>query len=164
VLLIVTRYVVYTDNWSYWTCNSFMDLSTLLISEQQHSQSLICLQHSLLEGSVLLLTLLLVDCYFTTNSLSPTADSHLPNMSCCVRPHRKRTSPTVLLVILFIWCENIHLMDNRQLDYPVPGGNKYRYVTLQVGGVSKTESIKCTQLKTTDPTSRQRRRPTSLNQ
>jgi hypothetical protein len=36
-------------------------------------------------------------------------------------------------------------------------------MTLQVGGVSKIESIKCTQLKTTDPTTRQRRRPTSLN-
>jgi hypothetical protein len=37
-------------------------------------------------------------------------------------------------------------------------------MTLQVGGVSKTESIKCAQLKTTDPTSCQRRHPTSLNQ
>jgi hypothetical protein len=33
-------------------------------------------------------------------------------------------------------------------------------MTLQVGGVSKIESIHCTQLKTTD----QRKRPTSLNQ
>jgi hypothetical protein len=37
-------------------------------------------------------------------------------------------------------------------------------MTLQVGGVSKIESMKCAQLITTDPTSRQRRRPTSLNQ
>jgi hypothetical protein len=56
------------------------------------------------------------------------------------------------------------LIDNRQLGYPVPGGNKYRNMTFQVGDVSKTESMKCTQLKTPDPISRQRKRPTSLNQ
>jgi hypothetical protein len=27
------------------------------------------------------------------------------------------------------------------LGYPVPGGNKYRNMTLQVGGVSKIESM-----------------------
>jgi hypothetical protein len=37
-------------------------------------------------------------------------------------------------------------------------------MTLQVGGVSKIELMHCTQLKTTDPTSHQRKRPTSLNQ
>jgi hypothetical protein len=37
-------------------------------------------------------------------------------------------------------------------------------MTLQVGGVSEIESMHCTQLKTTDQTSRQRKRPTSLNQ
>jgi hypothetical protein len=35
---------------------------------------------------------------------------------------------------------------------------------LQVGGISKIESMKYAHLKTTDPTSRQRRHPTSLNQ
>jgi hypothetical protein len=35
--------------------------------------------------------------------------------------------------------------------YPVPGANKYRNMTLQVGGVTKIESIKYVQLKTTDP-------------
>jgi hypothetical protein len=55
-------------------------------------------------------------------------------------------------------------MYNRQLGYLVPGENKYRNMTLQVGGVSKIESMKCTQLKTIDPTSLHRRRPTSLNQ
>jgi hypothetical protein len=29
-----------------------------------------------------------------------------------------------------------------QLGYPVPGGNKYRDLALQVGGVSKIETIK----------------------
>jgi hypothetical protein len=28
------------------------------------------------------------------------------------------------------------------LDYPVPGGNKYRNLALHVGGVSKIETIK----------------------
>jgi hypothetical protein len=37
-------------------------------------------------------------------------------------------------------------------------------MTLQVGGVSEIDTMNCTQLKTTDPTSRQRRRSTSLNQ
>jgi hypothetical protein len=37
-------------------------------------------------------------------------------------------------------------------------------MTLQVGGVSKIKSMKYAQLKTTDPTSHQRRRLTSLNQ
>jgi hypothetical protein len=46
----------------------------------------------------------------------------------------------------------------------VSWGNKYRNMTLQVGGVSKIESIKYAQLKTTDPTSRQRKHPTSLSQ
>jgi hypothetical protein len=36
-------------------------------------------------------------------------------------------------------------------------------MTLQVGGVSKIKSMNCTQLKTTDPTSCQRKRPTTLN-
>jgi hypothetical protein len=56
--------------------------------------------------------------------------------------------------------------------YPVPGGNKYRILALQVGGVTKIETIKyahefcrseedCTgdawqKLKTTDQTSHQR--------
>jgi hypothetical protein len=65
--------------------------------------------------------------------------------------------------------------------YPVLGGNKYRNLTLQVEGVSKIEAINilvspvglrsekvCAsyaqqELKTTDPTSRQRGRPTSRN-
>jgi hypothetical protein len=37
-------------------------------------------------------------------------------------------------------------------------------VALQVGGVSKIGSMIYAQLKTIDPTSRQRRRPTTLNQ
>jgi hypothetical protein len=69
------------------------------------------------------------------------------------------------------------------VGYPVPGGNKYRNMTLQVGGVSKIESIKYAhesrelrkavlvvqqkkekrKMKTTDPTFHQRGRPTSLN-
>jgi hypothetical protein len=48
------------------------------------------------------------------------------------------------------------------LGYPFPGGNKYRNMILQVGEVSKIKSIKYAQLKTTDPTSRRRRSPTSL--
>jgi hypothetical protein len=65
---------------------------------------------------------------------------------------------------IYIMQENVHLIDNRQLGYLVPGGNKYRNITLQVGGVSEVESMHCAQLKTTDSTSRQRGRPTSLNQ
>jgi hypothetical protein len=67
------------------------------------------------------------------------------------------------------------------LGYPVPGGNKYRNLALLVGGVSKIETINyaheshgtlngkgCAgdvrqKLKSTDPTSRQRGRPTSTN-
>jgi hypothetical protein len=37
-------------------------------------------------------------------------------------------------------------------------------MSLQVGGVSKIESMKYAQLKTTNPTSPQRKCPTSLNQ
>jgi hypothetical protein len=43
-------------------------------------------------------------------------------------------------------------------------GNTYRNMTLQAWGVSKIESMNCTQPKTTDRTSHQRKRPTSLNQ
>jgi hypothetical protein len=50
------------------------------------------------------------------------------------------------------------------MGYPVPGGNMYRNMTLQVGGVSKIESMKYAQLKITDLTSHQRRRPPTLNQ
>jgi hypothetical protein len=66
------------------------------------------------------------------------------------------------------------------LGYPVPGGNKYKNLALQVGGVSKIETI-CSlspmglksdkgytddarqKMKSTEPTSRQRWRPTSIN-
>jgi hypothetical protein len=44
-----------------------------------------------------------------------------------------------------------------------PGRNKYRNMCLQAGGVSKIESAKHAQLKSADPTSHQRGRPTSLN-
>jgi hypothetical protein len=68
------------------------------------------------------------------------------------------------------------------LGYPVPGGNKYRNLALKVGGVSKIETLNyahdsrggfrsersCAgdarqKLNSTDPTSRQRGRPTSTN-
>jgi hypothetical protein len=63
------------------------------------------------------------------------------------------------------------------LGNPVPGGSKYRNLAFQVVGVSKIETIKyvhesrgtgCSgdvrkKLKSTDPTSRQRGRPTSAN-
>jgi hypothetical protein len=42
-------------------------------------------------------------------------------------------------------------------------GTMFPNMTLQVGGVSKIESVNYTQFKTTDPTSRQRKRPTPLN-
>jgi hypothetical protein len=67
------------------------------------------------------------------------------------------------------------------LGYPVPGENRYRILAFQVGGVSKTETKNmlispvglrsekgCAgdarqKLKTKDPTSCQRGRPTSTN-
>jgi hypothetical protein len=60
--------------------------------------------------------------------------------------------------------KKFHIIDNTQLGYPVPGRNKYWNMTLQVGGVSKIESMKFTQFKITDSTSCQSRLPTSLNQ
>jgi hypothetical protein len=35
-----------------------------------------------------------------------------------------------------------HFLTRDKVHYPVPGGNKYRNLALQVRGVSKTETIK----------------------
>jgi hypothetical protein len=67
----------------------------------------------------------------------------------------------LLCITRIMWFRSVpNPMPGGVTGIPVPGGNKYRNMILQVGGVSKVESIKYAQLKTTVPTSCQRGLPT----
>jgi hypothetical protein len=63
-------------------------------------------------------------------------------MACKVGKCSYMAICTIKYFILFTQCPGV------QLGYPVPGGNKYRNMTLQVGGVSKIESMNYDRLKT----------------
>jgi hypothetical protein len=97
-----------------------------------------------------------------------------------VKPHSRYGQSQISLGdrhVLILGNLIYHNLHNWCLDYPVPGGNKYRNLSLQVWGSLNNMLMSpmglrpekgCTgdgqqKLKTTDPTSRQRGRPTSKN-